>query len=106
MILPELPRTSVLLLACALALPVLAQAALNAYKVEDAQGRQFSGELVGNKLFLLDKGQKSPAPDGSYKIDGSVRQVRNGMLVPAVRGEGPGNSLRPGGKQSDESPKE
>ncbi|MDB5807860.1 MAG: hypothetical protein JWN73_5182 [Betaproteobacteria bacterium] len=64
-----------------------AHAALNAYMVLDAAGHQFSGEVQDNHLYLLDKGKKSLAPDGTYKMDGSVRQVRNGMLLPAVQGQ-------------------
>jgi hypothetical protein len=107
------PKTSTqslagLLLACALALCGAAQAAIDAYNVQDAQGRQFKAEVDGNRLYLFDKGRKNLAPDGMYRMDGSVRQVSNGMLVPAVRPIGNSASQRPdpAGKQSDEAPKE
>ena len=81
----KLPSTSIslprFLLACALALPLLAHAALSAYRVQDAQGRRFNAEVQGSRLYLLDKGKKSLAPDGSYKTDGGVLKVRGGVLL-------------------------
>ena len=70
-----------ILLACVLALPLAAQAALNAYSVENAQGRQFHAEVQGNKLYLSGNGKKSVAPDGSYKTEGGVFKVRGGVLL-------------------------
>ena len=70
-----------ILLACVLALPLAAQAALNADLVENAQGRQFHAEVQGNKLYLLGNGKKSLAPDGSYKTEGGVLKVRGGVLL-------------------------
>jgi len=102
------PSLAGLLLACALNLSGSAHAALNAYMVQDAQGHQFKGQVDGNRLYLLEQGRKSLAPDGMYKLDGSARQVSNGMLVPAVRNATPVGGLRPNptGKQADEAPKE
>jgi len=70
-----------ILLTCVLALPLAAQAALNAYSVENAQGRQFHAEVQGNKLYLSGNGKKSVAPDGSYKTEGGVFKVRGGVLL-------------------------
>lgn len=91
----------------ALILGTLAFAAqVHAATVQDAMGHQYNAQIDGNHLFLLENGKKTPAPDGIYKIDGSVLQVRAGALVPPGAAQGFNPQPDPPGKVGSVKPGE
>jgi hypothetical protein len=72
--------------------------------VTDAGGRALSAEVTGDHLYLLSGAKKTPAPDGTYKIDGIPRLVKGGLVQPG-QAQGFNPQPEPPGKQAQNSMK-
>ncbi len=61
------------------------------YVMNSRDGKNFKGEIVGNKLYFIDGGKKTLAKDGTYFTKtGEKIVVKGGMIVqkgPAVKGK-------------------